>query len=235
MKRIGYIILAATLLLTSSAGTVIVKNPCPANMVKATKNVCIDKFEWPNIPGEKPMLGISGIAELRDEEKGIVMNAEKLCQSVGKRVCSAKEWIAACEGSQHNKYPFREDLPKYTPGDNTGLCNYDKKYRAVHEYKVFIRDEQEMNYLDQSEPAGSRKDCVSQNGAWDMMGNAEEWVRCKNGNEGWCLASRFWAEPRSCKALVTSHSPRWHYYNSSHRCCFTIKKVRLGTDIKESK
>ena len=219
MKRIGYTILAAILVCTSGASTNIIKHACPPDMVRATKNVCIDRFEWPNIPGEKPLLGISGVAEPQDEEKGILMNAEDLCRSVGKRVCKAKEWIAACEGAQKNKYPFGDKLPKYTPGDNTGLCNYDKKYRAVDEYKVFTRDPEEMEFLDQSEPVGHRKTCVSTSGAWDMMGNAEEWVRCKDGVEGWCLASRFWAEPRSCRALVISHSPRWHYYDSGGRCC----------------
>jgi len=182
------------------------------------KRICIDRFEWPNKYGQKPLLGLSGVREPYEEDQ--ITNIEELCQSVGKRVCTAEEWVAACSGPDHQKYPFGDKLPKYTPGEYTGLCNYDKKYRPVNEHKVFLRDPEEMQRLDQSEPAGSRKSCRSPTGAWDMMGNAEEWVKCKHGVEGWCLASRFWAEPRSCQALVRSHSPRWHYYGVGGRCCF---------------
>jgi len=224
MKRIAYTTLTAVLLFSSLGGTFTPKNPCPEGMVPATPTACIDKYEWPNIKGHKPLLGLSALPEPYDDDK--IMNIDELCKSVGKRPCTAEEWIAACEGPQGKKYPFGDELPKFVPGDNTGLCNYDKRYRGADEYKVFIRDEKEMEYLDQSEPAGNRKSCVSQSGAWDMMGNAEEWVRCNQGQEGWCLASRFWAEPRSCAALITSHSPYWHYYDTSGRCCFTEKNEK---------
>jgi hypothetical protein len=196
---------------------------CPDDMVLATPTVCIDKYEYPNQAGEKPLLGISGLPEIYDKNKGLVLNAEELCADEGKRVCNADEWVAACSGTQNNKYPFGNTLPKYRPGDNSGICNYDKLYIPVHEAKVFVRDPDEMAKLDQSEPSGSRKECVSPSGAYDMMGNAEEWVKCENGTEGWCLASRFWAQPEPCKALIVSHSPRWHYYNSSFRCCKDLK------------
>ena len=198
---------------------------CPRLMVPASKGVCIDQFEWPNKPGRKPKLGISGIVEEADHGGKAVWDAESLCASVGKRVCTAEEWIAACEGQGGSKFPFGEKIPKYTPGDGTGLCNYDKVFRTPDEYLVFKRDAKEMEYLDQSEPAGHRTTCRSWSGAYDMMGNAEEWVRCNHGTDGWCLASRFWAEPRNCRALVRSHSPRWHYYDTSTRCCLDVKEA----------
>jgi formylglycine-generating enzyme required for sulfatase activity len=195
-------------------------------MVPAVPGVCIDQFEFPNKPGVKPRLGLSGIEEEYDRDKKKAWDAERLCKSVGKRVCRDYEWIAACEGAGGTKYPFGEHLPKYDIGTNDGLCNYDKYYKPVDEYLVFKRDQKHMSFLDQSEPAGNRKTCQSWSGAFDMVGNAEEWVRCKQGREGWCLASRFWAEPRSCNALVASHSPRWHYYDTGTRCCLDIKEKK---------
>lgn len=215
------LLVAGTLLVTTARTTT---NPCPALMVPAIDGVCIDQFEWPNNPGRRPTLGLSGVVEEYDHNKGELWDAERLCASAGKRVCTAEEWIAACEGANHTRFPFGEKVPKFTPGEGRGLCNYDKVFRAPDEYLVFKRDPDEMGYLDQSEPAGNRKTCRSWSGAYDMVGNAEEWVRCSHGTEGWCLASRFWAEPRSCRSLVRSHSPRWHYYNTSTRCCLDVKE-----------
>jgi formylglycine-generating enzyme required for sulfatase activity len=158
-----------------------VRTPCPKLMVQAVPGVCIDQFEWPNEPGEKPLLGLSGVMEEYDKDKEEIWDAERLCASVGKRVCTAHEWIAACEGPDHTKYPFGDKLPKYTLGANDGLCNYDKFYIGPDEYKVFKRDPQHMQELDQSEPAGTRESCRSPSGAYDMIGNAEEWVRCDQG------------------------------------------------------
>lgn len=222
MKWISYILIPLILLFSGSAKTI--RKSCPRLMVRAVPGVCIDQFEWPNKPGVKPRLGLSGVVEDYDKGKKKIWDAERLCRSVGKRVCTAEEWMAACEGTEHSKYPFGDDLPKYDLGANNGLCNYDKFYRGVDEYLVFKRSVHHMEFLDQSEPAGNRKTCRSWSGAYDMVGNAEEWVRCKQGREGWCLASRFWAEPRSCKALVPTHSPRWHYYNTGTRCCLDIKE-----------
>jgi len=224
MRWTGYILIPLILLLSTTAHTDRVS--CPRLMVPAVPGVCIDQFEFPNRPGMKPKLGLSGIVEDYDRDKKEILDAERLCRSVGKRVCTAHEWMSACEGTGHAKYPFGNKLPKYDLGKNNGLCNYDKFYMGVDEYLVFKRDPGHMRDLDQSEPAGNRKTCRSWSGAFDMVGNAEEWVRCKHGREGWCLASRFWAEPRSCKALVASHSPRWHYYNTGTRCCLDVKESK---------
>jgi len=199
---------------------------CPPGMVFAVSGVCIDQYEWPNRAGKNPLLGASGVPEPQDVAAGRVMDAEHLCASVGKRVCTAREWTAACRGPEGAPYPWGSKVPRYTPGRGGGVCNYDKLYRAADEYLVHKRDPVEMRYLDQSEPAGSRPECRSASGAYDMMGNAEEWVRCSWGRDGWCLAGRFWAEPRACTAMVPNHSPRWHYVTTSFRCCFDTGRKR---------
>lgn len=201
---------------------------CPPHMVLATQSVCIDQYEWPGIPGRRPQLGLSGIAEPQDLSAGRVLDAERLCASVGKRVCTADEWTSACLGPERAAYPWGPRLPRFTPGDGSGICNYDRRFRAPDEQLVHRRDREHLAWLDQSEPVGTRRACRSEVGAYDMIGNAEEWVRCSWGVEGWCLAGRFWAEPRACTAMVPSHSPRWHYYNTSFRCCQDAPR-RRGT------
>lgn len=196
--------------------------PCPTGMVHVSSNTCIDRFPWPNIEGQKPLLGLSATPENEDMAKGRTMDAESLCASVGKRVCTANEWIKACRGPGDSKYPWGDELPAYIPGTNTGICNYDKWFRPYDEPKIFRRDPEHMAYLDQSEPAGIRPECVSPMGAHDMLGNTEQWVRC-DGRYGWCLMGRYWADPKPCEYKITAHSPKWHFYDTGTRCCKDMK------------
>jgi hypothetical protein len=192
---------------------------CPADMVRATDTACIDRYPWPNIEGEKPLLGLSALPEQKDVAAGRVMDVEQLCASVGKRACELDEWVAACRGPGGARYPWGDELPPYIPGEGSGRCNYDKWFRAYDERLVYERDPEHMSWLDQSEPAGSRPECVSASGAWDMLG-VEQWVRCpKIGRYGWCLVGRYWAEPYSCEQRITAHAPRWSWYSSTGRCC----------------
>lgn len=212
----------ACLSLVLLGGTPVLR--CPSDMVPIGQLRCIDRYEWPNIAGEKPLIAASAIAESEDVAAGLVMDGEQLCASVGKRLCYDDEWIRACEGPGGTKYPFGEKVPKFAPGDGSGLCNYDKRFRAVDERKVFLRDRKELRRLDQSEAAGSREHCISAVGAYDMMGSVEEWVRLREG--GYALAGRYWAEPWACHSLAREHAPNWHYYESGVRCCLDLKGKR---------
>ena len=179
------------------------KAPCPADMVVARPGVCIDRYEYSSRDDGRPDIAMSGVLE----QSGPLYDAENLCALKGKRTCTRREWVSACTGSDGVKKPV-------------GKCNTDKQWRHVDARKVLLRDEEELARLDQSAPVGSFEECVSPSGAYDMVGNAEEWVRCDAGVEGWCLVGGYWADARSsCSYMITKHVPNWHYYQSSFRCC----------------
>jgi len=67
-------------------------------------SVCMDKYEWPNIVGERPMVGMN------------YNEAEGMCRGVGKRLCTAEEWTKGCEGEENWPYP---------DGWVRGSCNVD--------------------------------------------------------------------------------------------------------------
>lgn len=227
------ILLACTVMLLGAAPGLLQQSDCPPDMVLTPMRTCIDVYEWPNKKGTKPLLGVSGLPEHRDTKAGIVMDAATLCGSVGKRVCTAQEWIKTCTGGGTFVYPWGDDAPKH---GQKHACNTDKLWKAPNEKKIAERDQSEMTRLDQSEASGQREgcgtleqvcdgknaDCVPYGGAYDMTGNAEEWVRCDGGVAGWCLAGRFWSAVWACKQLVMTHDPRWHYYETSTRCCKDI-------------
>ncbi|MET0792150.1 MAG: hypothetical protein ABW061_11570, partial [Polyangiaceae bacterium] len=65
----------------------------------ATANVCMDQFEFPNIPCEYPVTWV------RSSE------AYDICAAEGKRLCDAHEWEGACAGALHTPdvdYTFGE-------------------------------------------------------------------------------------------------------------------------------
>ncbi len=195
------------------------KASCPDDMVVARPGVCIDRYEWPNKKGGKPRLAQSAV----QYTLGPIENAEDFCAYYGKRSCTRSEWVAACRGPGGSKFPYGD---KY----EAGKCNVEKKWRSLDATKVMRRDSKELARLDQSEPAGSRDECTGESGASDMVGNAEEWVRCDVGQEDhfgvkWCLVGGYWSDPRSsCTYVITKHAPDWHYYQSSFRCCLDMEK-----------
>ncbi len=211
MRHHAYNLLLCGLLISKPGSTT--DQLCPNDMVLVGRNLCIDRFEYPNKIGQKPLIAVSGIPE--DGKPGY--DAEGLCASVGKRVATIKEWINACEGPEHFKYSYGNTY-------NPEACNTEKLWRSVDMKKVARRDPNHLNWLDQSEPNGIKDSCVSPVGAYNMIGNVEEWVKCDSGEYGWCLVGGFWASGKhaTCRYSITKHAPNWHYYNG-FRCVKDIK------------
>lgn len=85
-------------------------------------------------------------------------DAAEACARAGHRLCTAAEWRAACEGASASAYPYG--------GSYEGaVCN-----GADHAAS-----------LGQLEPTGSLAMCVSEDGAFDMSGNAKEWTAEQRG------------------------------------------------------
>ena len=68
----------------------------PKNEVEIGAGTFIDRYEYPNIPGEHPITAVTW------EE------ASALCTEAGKRLCEAYEWEQACSGLSQWKYPYGE-------------------------------------------------------------------------------------------------------------------------------
>lgn len=72
-------------------------SPVPASPGEdpATASVCIDRFEFPNLPCSYPLVWVSS------------SQAKQLCEAQGKRLCDAHEWEGACAGGMAEDYGFR--------------------------------------------------------------------------------------------------------------------------------
>jgi formylglycine-generating enzyme required for sulfatase activity len=102
---------------------------------------CIDRFEYPNIPGTKPQTSATW------------ETAAASCREQRKILCSESQWERACAGPDNHVWSFGDP---YVAGE----CNI--KTNSV-------------------EPSGSRKNCFSFDGVYDMNGNVAEWVYARPG------------------------------------------------------
>ncbi len=81
-------------------------------------------------------------------------DAKKSCESKQKRLCSINEWQSACGGGRKYPYGASWDADKCNTTDEDDI---ERSLNAV----------------------GSFKGCRSKSGAYDMVGNAHEWVEEK--------------------------------------------------------
>jgi sulfatase modifying factor 1 len=171
---------------------------------------CIDRYEWPNQQGERPRLLTSW------------NDAQRLCANQSKRLCDETEWLFACEGPEMLPYTYGYQR------DPTA-CVIDRLY-AVPKGRYLPWDtcqqtpqcRSELQRVNQSEPAGAFPRCQSPFGAFDMNGNANEWVNIPGAaypqRSG--LKGGWWGPVRSrCRPTVRFHKEDDWGYEVGFRCC----------------
>jgi len=184
---------------------------------------CIDRFEAPNRPGEKPLVMQSA------------NDAEAWCTAKRKRLCTEDEWISACEGEERRTYPYGS-----THVD--GRCNDDQRWRTVDEAILgkwpSAQAQAHVDELYQAVPSGAKPQCASEDGVRDLTGNVEEWVvRTREHANAWpyLLIGCYWAgcygggKP-TCHSTNNAHGPEFRYYETGFRCC-----RGAPDDLKEKK
>jgi hypothetical protein len=94
------------------------------------KTVCVDAYEFPNKPGEKPRNMVSQNA------------AAMLCENAGKRLCSVEEWQAACRGNSNSRYPYGNsynqrkcptDLKSAKEPNRSGFAEHCRSYYGMYD------------------------------------------------------------------------------------------------------
>lgn len=209
-------VLAIVLVAVASSSDADPKEPhrpggCPADMVRV-HDFCVDRYEAPNLRGHNPLVMQSAT------------DADAWCQSHRKRLCTEDEWIGACEGDDHRQYPYGDTF-------ENGRCNDDRTWKTVDEATLarWPAPEAQAHAQDlyQATPSGSKRQCVSEAGAYDMTGNVEEWVvRTREHVNDWpyILTGCYWAgcyggNKPTCHSTNSAHGPLFRFYETGFRCC----------------
>ncbi len=167
-------------------------------------SVCMDRHEYPNQPGVSPMVMVNW------------HEAQALCASQNKRLCTQAEWTFACEGPDMNPYP-------YGNARDATACRIDHQTmrpdRARLGNPATTADESARLY--EAVPSGAMARCVSWAGIHDMTGNVDEWTVNESGTPFQsALKGGWWGHIRArCRPATTSHNEGFVYYQIGFRCC----------------
>lgn len=184
----------------------------PARCLSSRKPLrfCMDRYEWPNEKGVKPRMLTTW------------MEARDMCKAAGKRLCTTDEFNFACEGESMKPHVYGLQRSDTT-------CNMDKPYiERTYAYKrwdecmALPACKREFERLDQRLPAGSKPECVSDDGVYDLNGNANEWVYRtdqKHPNRSG-LKGGWWGPVRNrCRPMTVFHMEGDWGYEVGFRCC----------------
>ncbi len=179
-----------------------------ASLKRKPMHYCIDRYEYPNLAGQYPMIYISWY------------EAKDLCDEQGKRLCSEDEWTFACEGEEGRPYPYGDGYTR-----DPGKCVADQVWTPYNEKSMTPRDSEqagnEMDRLWKGKASGAQAECRSPFGVYDMTGNIDEWsVSVREGERPSILKGGYWGPVRTrCRPTTRSHDQNHAFYQQGVRCC----------------
>ncbi len=222
-----------------------------AGQTAADAPVCIDQFEFPDIPCEYPVVYPSS------------REAALLCVAAGKRICDAHEWEGACAGALHPpevEYEFGKPRPyatwlhnkhreirwAYGPTKDHALCATGAVKSPTCTgggYEICGTH---------TWPAGAFPACVSSFGVYDQHGNAAEHMNlplapdqlASRGGTGatemkgsWFIFAREEAHEDDCRwrakdwhpSALMAEDSHWNYH-LGFRCCKDVTSSTRPSD-----
>jgi hypothetical protein len=202
----------------------------PAKEKAEEAKVCIDQFEFPDIPCAYPLVWVRA------------REAAQICRAVGKRLCDAHEWEGACAGALLPP-DYRFDLARGVPPQAAiaRMRQAHNKFYEAHKNWAY-GDHYEKGICGASGhktpgctggswtgcgsntfPAGSYPGCRSALGVYDLEGNAAEHMNLPLNESqmasrgslelgytemkgSWFIFDTYYAHPDWCRW----RAPFWH-------------------------
>jgi formylglycine-generating enzyme len=200
--------------------------------------VCIDQFEFPNVPCEFPVVWVRA------------SEAQQICEAMGKRLCDAHEWEGGCAGrvlSPETDYAW-DRLPKRfeTASRRERRLFMEHLHNEAREVVwaygpkldfercgTQVRKDARCSIVDwglcatRSYPAGAFPECVSPRGVYDQHGNVAEHMSLplrptelgRAGGSGWTEMKGSWfafAHERPHLDDCRWRAKNWHTTAVSH-------------------
>jgi hypothetical protein len=136
--------------------------------------------------------------DIRPESFVSKYGASDSCFSIGKRLCTADEWTIACMGPYSWRYPYGQAYEQYA------CSTHDTTFRV----------------------SGSKPECRSFFGVYDMSGNLAEWTDTKSieNRQFYYVKGGFWESgpQSSCSEKRYSYYPQNRHNPVGFRCCSDI-------------
>jgi hypothetical protein len=213
---------------------------CPPGMapVPHLKNVCVDRWEAHVVEvlddGTEhtwsPFFNPGALRTRAKSTPGAIpqgyisqIQAGAACAEAKKRLCRDEEWIAACRGSKNTQFPYGKD-------EKRGTCNDQRAEHPAQQYlesrdlSVFTKLEHPCisQVPDSLLRTGTKKECATPDGVFDIVGNLHEWTASTEGIMGRFRGGYYvdtWLNGRGCDYVTTRHAVSYWDYSTGFRCC----------------
>lgn len=202
--------------------------------------VCVDRYEAATVqelpdgttkpwPFDRPVDGMTVRAAVAHGLKPQAFisgtQAQAACQRAGKRLCTASEWRAACQGSRGYTYPYGNTYVK-------GACNEGRTTNPVND--CFGSGSDVFNSKNMNDPCcvnkpntvavgGAFPMCKTAEDLYDMHGNLHEWVDGTSASGKGIFQGGFFVDAKlngpGCLYRTTAHDKSYHDYSTGFRCC----------------
>jgi hypothetical protein len=213
---------------------------CPRGMVPIPrKHACVDRWEAHvvevledgTVRSWSPFFNPGGVKLRARSAPGAVPQgyisqpqASRACAEAGKRLCSDTEWLAACHGSRKTQFPYGDM-------EQPAACNARRNRHPAIEYlgpnDVFKKLEHPcINQVpDTVLLTGTKRECSTPEGVFDMVGNLHEWTANPKGKfrGGYYVEAKL--NGRGCDYVTTRHDATYWDYSTGFRCCADQKSA----------
>jgi formylglycine-generating enzyme required for sulfatase activity len=205
-----------------------------------TNAFCIDRYEASTaqltsdgtLVAHSPFLPVAGLRVKAISQQGVIPQAyinrneaQAACAQSRKRLCTEREWVAACKGTAHTTYPYGN---LYQPGYCVDTNRVDPlkklfEWLGAARYKFAIMNDARLNQLQGTlAPTGSFSRCTNEYEVYDMVGNLHEWISDPRGTfrGGFYLDTKL--NGSGCNYRTVAHPATYHDYSTGFRCCADV-------------
>ena len=174
----------------------------PAGMVRVGE-FCIDKYEASlQIVSPDTEPQAVSVAGVLPQVNINQQEAQQACWKAGKRLCTDQEWLRACQSVAGFVYPYGNNLIQGACNDSGTLAN-----------------------------TGAYQQCVTAEGALDMVGNVNEWTDDVYGTWRGGFFSDISIDGLGCGYRTTAFNTLHRDYRTGFRCCADDCQTSLQVQI----
>ena len=148
------------------------------------------------------------------------MVAAAACHAAGKRLCTSREWLRACQGPAQTTFPYGPAYQALACNEGRAVHPIEELFGDAADWSLAQMNDARINQLPHTLAAtGSHPACVSAEGVYDLHGNLHEWVADHEGT----FRGGFYVDAtingRGCAYRTTAHGRSYHDYSTGFRCC----------------
>ena len=133
------------------------------------------------------------------------------CQAAGKRMCTADEWLMACQGA----VPVDDDGSGSVVDDYLEGRSYPYGEHFADGYCHDAGDKDRQRPV----PAGAKPGCRTPEGIFDLTGNVQEWVGASSSDALLLGGAWYYGDKASCGQTAERYGSGWSSRTSGFRCC----------------